>query len=280
LAPASLRPSASLLCKGVRRPYDWLRYCGYFSLSLNPPHPPELARGRHRRFSSLKPSSSSSGGAGCWDWRISPGLPASSAVMGALGGICGATQPMLAPFGTLPTRSAVRLNAVAQLIAAPLRQYQCVRSSANVAAFPRGVTTARITAPAAPAATSDRQCAVSCLPPSQRQREPKRPSILGGWPGAPTAVALGLPLEDVCCRQRLRSRPSSREPGRDSRAKSRPPGPRGEGFQGSLVGLAPTTLCLQPRPFAARETPSSSRRHDSPRPGAVAGCRASPLRVF
>jgi len=38
-AVASLRSRASPLLLGVRRPYDWLRCCGYFSLSLNPPHP-------------------------------------------------------------------------------------------------------------------------------------------------------------------------------------------------------------------------------------------------
>jgi hypothetical protein len=111
----------------------------------------------------------------------------------------------------------------------------------------------------APAATSDRQCAVSSLPPSQRQREPKRPSILDGWPGAPTAVALGLPIEDVCSREPLRSSPASREPGRDSRAKSRPPGSRGEGFQGSLVGLAPDYIVPANAALRGAQTPSSWR---------------------
>jgi hypothetical protein len=150
-------------------------------------------------------------------------LPASSAVMSALGGICGATQPMLAPSGTLPTRSAVRLNA--------LRRQQPAIGSAPFHA----------------------------CPPSQRQREPKRPSILDGWPGAPTAVALGLPIEDVCSREPLRSSPASREPGRDSRAKSRPPGSRGEGFQGSLVGLAPDYIVPANAALRGARTPSSWR---------------------
>jgi hypothetical protein len=45
--------------------------------------------------------------------------------------------------------------------------------------------------------------------------------------------------EDTLGNDYVRDRAVSREPGRDSRAKSCPPGARGEGFQGSLVGLAP-----------------------------------------